>query len=109
VDEQTINYALPSCKGFQIQQIKNAFGDLQANAQKLLGRKLVLELIDGDHEAREKHREKIREKVAPTEQEELHKACKENKPLQELVEILDAEIIPEAEREDWLRKPDETS
>ena len=107
-DETTIAFAFPAGKQFQWDQLQSCIETVQENARAHLGRKLVLELVAGDDDSRRDHREKLRRKVAPTEQEALQKACAEGKPLRDLVEMLDAEIIPEAEREDWLRKTEQT-
>ncbi|MBU1676082.1 hypothetical protein KKA85_09920, partial [bacterium] len=58
-----------------------------------------------DQRAR-RRRDELRRAVAPTEKEALHEACDKDDTLGDLVRMLDAEVVPDAEREDWLRRDD---
>ncbi len=95
----------PREKEFHLQRIQQDLPLLSAESEKHLGKRIVLELVDGDHEARTEHREDLRKTVAPTEPETLAKARREDDALDRLVDLIDGEVVPEAEREEWLRRP----
>jgi len=103
--DDRIRLAYPAGKEFHLQQVEQGLGAVGDLAQQYLGCKLVLQLVDGDHQARTIHKEKVRRQVAPTESEALDKARQSDPTLDRLVDILDGEIVPAAEKEDWLRVP----
>ncbi len=100
----------PPDKSFQVAQIQNDLPRLQEKVRESFGRRLVLGLI-GEQSQRAAaavadpaaHRESLRRRVAPTDQEELAAACKADKTLAELVHLLDGEAVPSQEQEDWTR------
>jgi DNA polymerase-3 subunit gamma/tau len=101
--EDTVVLSYPAGKEFHLKQVEQGLAVVVDMAQRYLGRKLVLQLINGDHEARTVHMEKVRREVTPTENEALNKACQADSTLDKLVEMIDGEIVPSAEKEDWLR------
>ncbi len=103
--DDRIALTYPVEKEFQLQRLRQDLALLETEARTHLGRKLVLELVDGDHQARTDHREDLRRAVAPTENEALDNERRKDATLDSLVDLIDGEAIPDAEREDWLRRP----
>ncbi len=106
VEGDRIILSFPAEKTFQLRQIEQDLGVLQEASLSYLGKKLLLNVVNGDDEVRSEHREELRRTVAPTEDEALHKACGKDEALGGLVRMLDAEVVPDAEKEDWLRRDD---
>jgi len=102
-DGDRIVLSFPQDKEFHLQQVQQGLGTVTELARRHLGKTLVLQLVDGDHAARQEHREKVRREIAPTEDEALVKARREDPALDRLVEVIDGQVVPDAEREDWLR------
>jgi len=69
-----------------------------------LGIGIELKVIDKDNDARKQHREQLRKDVAPTEHEMLAKARQKDEKLDKLVKLIDGEVVPVAEQEEWQRK-----
>jgi len=108
VDGERVVLSFPAEKTFQLRQVQQDFEILQKASVGYLGKELLLNVVKGDHETRNEHREELRRTVAPTENEALQKACGKDETLGDLVRMLDAEAVPDAEREDWQRPKDGT-
>ncbi len=67
----------------------------------LWGRPVKVELVLGDRGQSEGRREEIRREVAPTQREELNRACAADPALGGLVDLLGGEPLPETDRENW--------
>ncbi|MBC8424105.1 DNA polymerase III subunit gamma/tau [bacterium] len=107
VDGERVVLTFPAEKTFQLRQVQQDFEILQKASVGYLGKELLLNVVKGEDEVRSEHREELRRTVAPTENEALKVACGMDETLGDLVSMLDAEAVPDAEREDWLRRKDE--
>ncbi|MDO9695613.1 MAG: DNA polymerase III subunit gamma/tau [Candidatus Latescibacteria bacterium] len=105
-EDGRISLCFPVEKQFQLQLIQKDLPRLQELARELLGRDIVLNLVSGADPARREHREELRRSVAPTEHEALQRACGGDAALDNLVRRLDAEVVPEADRDGWHTAPD---
>ncbi|MBK7703472.1 MAG: DNA polymerase III subunit gamma/tau [bacterium] len=105
-EDGRIALCFPVEKQFQLQLIQKDLPRLQELARELLGRDIVLNLVSGADPARREHREELRRAVAPTEHEALQRACGGDATLDNLVRRLDAEVVPEADRDGWHTAPD---
>jgi DNA polymerase-3 subunit gamma/tau len=105
-EDGRIALCFPVEKQFQLQLIQKDLPRLQELARELLGRDIVLNLVSGADPARREHREELRRNVAPTEHEALQRACGGDAALDNLVRKLDAEVVPEADRDGWHTAPD---
>ena len=101
---ERIALSFPQDKEFHLQQVQQGLATVTDLARRHLGKSVVLQLVDGDHEARREHREELRAKIAPTESESLVQARREDPALDRLVDVIDGQVLPDAEREDWLRE-----
>jgi len=98
--------SFPAEKTFQLKQVETDLAVLQKASVSYLGKELLLNVVDGEDAVRSEHRDELRRTVAPTEAEALNEACSQDGALGDLVRMLDAEVVPDAEREDWLRRDD---
>lgn len=101
--DDRIVLSFPQDKEFHLQQVQQGLATVTELARRHLGKTLTLQLVDGDHSVRREHREKIRREIAPTVDEALVAARREDPPLDRLVEVIDGQVVPDAEREEWLR------
>ncbi|MBU0743177.1 hypothetical protein KJ554_12620, partial [bacterium] len=106
VQDDRVVLSFPAEKTFQLKQVEKDLDVLQKASVSYLGKELLLNVVSGDDEVRSEHRDELRRAVAPTEKEALHEACDKDDTLGDLVRMLDAEVVPDAEREDWLRRDD---
>ena len=104
--DDRIALTFPVEKEFQLQRLRADLGLIDDESRKHLGRKIMLELVDGDHQARTEHREDLRREVAPTENEALANERRTDSALDSLVQMIDGEAVPDSERDDWLRRSD---
>jgi len=100
--------SFPAEKTFQLEQVEQSLEILQEASRKHLGKDLVLSVVNGEDTVRSEHREALRRTVAPTEDEALRKACGKDSALGDLVRMLDAQAVPDGEREDWQRPREST-
>ncbi|MBK9302677.1 MAG: DNA polymerase III subunit gamma/tau [bacterium] len=105
-EDGRIALSFPVEKQFQLQLIQKDLPRLQELARELLGRDIVLNLVSGAEADRRERREELRRAVAPTEHEALQRACGGDATLENLVRRLDAEVVPEADRDGWHTAPD---
>lgn len=105
-EAERVLLSFPAEKTFQLQQVESSLELLREAARAHLGKDLRLNVVAGDDDVRTEHRDNLRRQVAPTEDEALHEACGEDAVLGDLVRKLDAEVIPDAEREAWQRPRD---
>lgn len=105
-EDGRIALSFPVEKQFQLQLIQKDLPRLQELARELLGRDIVLNLVSGAEADRRERREELRRAVAPTEHEALQRACGGDAALENLVRRLDAEVVPEADRDGWHTAPD---
>ncbi len=90
-------------KGFQVGSIRDDGPAIERLAGTLWGRPLKLDLVLGRRGQEQQKREEIRREVAPTQREELSKACAGDPDLGGLVDLLGGEPLPETDRENWDR------
>ncbi|MBE0567635.1 MAG: hypothetical protein IH621_16890, partial [Krumholzibacteria bacterium] len=90
-------------KSFQVGTIRGDCPAIEQAAAALWGRPVKLELVLGARGQTADRREEIRREVAPTQREELNKACAGDPALGGLVELLGGEPLPETDRDDWER------
>jgi len=105
--EDRLIISCPAGKTFQLSRIRNEISRLEQRVKERFGRKLVLNLVDAETDAAadkasKAHRENLRRRVAPTDQEELTAACREDSTLAGLVELLDGEAVPSQEVPNWI-------
>jgi len=105
-EDGRIALSFPVEKQFQLQLIQKDLPRLQELARELLGRDIVLNLVSGAEADRRAQREQLRRAVAPTEHEALQRARGDDAALDNLVKRLDAEVVPEADRDGWHTAPD---
>lgn len=94
----------PAEKSFQLKQVQRDMQVIEKAALEHLGVGIDLKVIDKDNSARKEHREQLRKDVAPTEHEMLAKARQKDEKLDKLVKLIDGEVVPVAEQEEWQRK-----
>ncbi|MBT7310404.1 hypothetical protein HN843_01480, partial [bacterium] len=94
----------PAEKSFQLKQVQRDMQIIEKAALEHLGVGIELKIIDKDNDSRKQHREQLRKDVAPTEHEMLAKARQKDEKLDKLVKLIDGEVVPVAEQEDWQRK-----
>lgn len=94
----------PAEKSFQLKQVQRDMQIIEKAALEHLGVGIELKVIDKDNDARKQHREQLRKDVAPTEHEMLAKARQKDEKLDKLVKLIDGEVVPVAEQEEWQRK-----
>ncbi len=94
----------PVEKSFQLKQVQRDMQVIEKAALEHLGVGIELKIIDKDNDARKEHREQLRKDVAPTEHEMLAKARQKDEKLDKLVKLIDGEVVPVAEQEEWQRK-----
>ncbi|MCP4800197.1 MAG: hypothetical protein GY893_09660, partial [bacterium] len=94
----------PAEKSFQLKQVQRDMPVIEKAALEHLGVGIELKIVDKDNDARKEHREQLRKDVAPTEHEMLAKARQKDEKLDKLVKLIDGEVVPVAEQEEWQRK-----
>ena len=103
--ENKLVLSCPAEKTFEVSRIRSELKRLEDRVREHFGRRLVLQLLqDGAAAQTESHHDSIRRQVAPTDQEELVSACRDDEPLAGLVEMLDGEAVPSTETPEWVRK-----
>lgn len=104
-----LTLAFPAEKSFQMERLEQERAVVLEKLAAVLGRPLQLVLTvageTGRRDLRDALREEVRRAVAPTENESLAAACQADPRLADLVELLEGEAVPAAEREDWQRAP----
>ena len=98
----------PLEKTFHMQRLSQERHTLEEKMTAHWGRPLKLELVATASQDTGDLRNRIRRKVAPTEQELLESACRQDRPLADLVELLQGESLPLQERETWRQSLHET-
>ncbi len=93
-------------KGFQVRNIEGDREKIAALATELWGVKVKVDLVLGQQGQDEIASEDIRRKVAPTQNEELKKACTDDPALERLVEMMDAAPLADGEKEQWEKNSD---
>jgi hypothetical protein len=95
--------AFPADKAFQMDRLRQEQAVIEERMAASWGRRLTLELMTTAAEKVGDLPEAVRRRVAPTKAESLAEACRTDQPLSELVDLLQGEVIPEPERQSWLR------
>ncbi len=88
-------------KKFQVTSIASECSTIEEQINILWGRRLKVELVLGKRGQANEVKEEIRQEVAPTHREELDKACKQDKSLGDLVDMMGGQPLPDSERERW--------
>jgi len=104
VESGKMQVIFPAEKSFQLKQVQRDMQIVEKAALEHLGIGIELKVIDKDNDARKQHREQLRKDVAPTEHEMLAKARQKDEKLDKLVKLIDGEVVPVAEQEEWQRK-----
>jgi DNA polymerase-3 subunit gamma/tau len=100
-DGGRLTVAFAADKSFQVSSIRDDCPAIEKLAAQVLGRPVKVELVLGDQGQTANRREEIRRAVAPTQREELAKACQQDEALGGLVDVLGGEPLPETDRENW--------
>jgi DNA polymerase-3 subunit gamma/tau len=98
-----LTVAFAEDKKFQVGTIQPQMQVIEQTAATLYGKPMKVELVLGNQGQDAQVKEEIRQEVAPTHREELNKACEADPALGDLVQALDAEPLPETEKEKWER------
>lgn len=96
--------AFPPEKDFQLARLRQELPQLQERVAGHWGRPLQLTVVTTDTDDAGALREDIRRSVAPTEKEVLAAACRSDRPLADLVDLLQGEPIPLEEQDSWLHE-----
>ncbi|MCK9995712.1 MAG: DNA polymerase III subunit gamma/tau [Candidatus Krumholzibacteria bacterium] len=88
-------------KKFQVTSIAAECSTIEKQINALWGRRIKVELVLGKQGQANEVKEEIRQEVAPTHREELDKACKQDKSLGDLVDMMGGQPLPDSERERW--------
>ena len=106
LDGGKLTVAFGEDKKFQVGTVQPQVGAIEEVAGTLYGRPMKVELVLGSRGQADQVKDQIRQEVAPTHREELDKACAGDKALGDLVQALDAEPLPETEKDKWERSED---
>jgi hypothetical protein len=98
-----LTVAFTEDKKFQVTSVQSECGTIETAAAILYGKPVKVELVMGRNGQHDEVKEEIRQEVAPTAREELDRARAGDKALDELVETMGGEPLPESEREKWGR------
>jgi DNA polymerase III subunit gamma/tau len=101
MDTGLLTVAFEEDKKFKVSMVKGELGAIEKVAGSQFGRPVKVELALGGQGQVHKVQEDIRKEVAPTAREELTKACAKDVALDNLVETLGGEPLPEGERDNW--------
>ena len=88
-------------KKFQVTSIAAECSTIEKQINALWGRSIKVELVLGKQGQADAVKEEIRQEVAPTHREELDKACRQDKSLGDLVDMMGGQPLPDSERERW--------
>jgi DNA polymerase-3 subunit gamma/tau len=88
-------------KKFQVTSIAAECSTIEDQIKALWGRRIKVELVLGERGQVDAVKEEIRQEVAPTHREELDKACRQDKSLEDLVDMMGGQPLPDSERELW--------
>jgi len=94
--------AFPADKAFQLDRLNREREILTERVIAHWGRPLRVDLVASDAVEEVPDRERIRREVAPNEREILQNACREDRPLSDLVELLQGVPLSDQERRHWL-------
>jgi DNA polymerase-3 subunit gamma/tau len=88
-------------KKFQVTSIASECATIEEQISALWGRRIKVDLVLGKQGQASEVKEEIRQEVAPTHREELDKACKQDKSLGDLVDMMGGQPLPDSDRERW--------
>ena len=93
-------------KTFQVNSLQADLAVIEKTATQQYGKPVKVELILGEVGQASNVKEEIRQEVAPTQQEDLERACADDKALGDLVDMMGGQPLPESERENWGKTED---
>jgi len=100
-DGNRLTVSFTEDKKFQVTSIAAECSTIEDQINALWGRRIKVELVLGEQGQAKEVKEEIRLEVAPTHREELDKACKQDKSLGDLVDMMGGQPLPDSERERW--------
>jgi hypothetical protein len=100
-DGKRLTVSFAEDKKFQVTSIADECSTIEKQINTLWGRTIKVELVLGERGQADAVKEEIRQEVAPTHREELDKACRQDKPLEDLVDIMGGRPLADSERELW--------
>ena len=100
-DGNRLTVSFAEDKKFQVTSIADECSTIEKQINTLWGRTIKVELVLGERGQADAVKEEIRQEVAPTHREELDKACRQDKPLEDLVDIMGGQPLADSERELW--------
>jgi DNA polymerase-3 subunit gamma/tau len=100
-DSGRLTVAFAENKKFQVTSIAAECATIEDQIHHLWGRRLKVDLVLGDQGQADAVKEEIRQEVAPTHREELDRACRTDKSLGYLVDMMGGQPLPDSERERW--------
>ncbi len=86
---------------FALDSIQGECDRIQEIARECWKRSCRFVLKSGNSGQSEQKHEEIRQQVAPTRREELDQACREDKQLGDLVDLIGGKPLPETDRDRW--------
>jgi DNA polymerase-3 subunit gamma/tau len=96
--------AFPPDKTFQMHNLERERSIIEPRAAEVWGSGLKLQFVTSAQDESSRLCEDVRRQVAPTVKESLEAVCQEDRPLSDLVELLEGEPVPDQEREAWYRE-----
>ena len=102
-DGNRLTVSFTEDKKFQVTSIAAECATIEDQINALWGRRVKVELVLGERGQADAVKEDIRQEVAPTHREELNQACRQDKSLGDLVDLMGGQPLPDSERERWGR------
>ena len=101
-DGNRLTVSFTQDKKFQVTSIAAECSTIEDQINALWGRRIKVELVLGEQGQTHDVKEEIRQEVAPTQREELDKACQQDKSLGDLVDMMGGQPLADSERERWV-------
>lgn len=101
LDGDTLTVTFGADTQFALDSIRGEGERIEQIAAEHWGRPCRVVLQSGRAGQSEQKHEEIRQQVAPTHREELDQACRTDKQLGDLVDMMGGKPLPESDRELW--------
>jgi hypothetical protein len=104
-----LTLAFPADRSFQLQQLETDLAVVHEKVLAVWGRKLRVAAVLAETEQDQAAVASLRREVTPSDRDILDDACREDRPLSELVDLLGGEPLPADERRRWPTAGDDES